>query len=105
MEPGTLNRHRSWLISAGLVVAILLWLASGQLAGDETPAPDVADSHALVGANGAVGCQDTLGNEIGRGRRGRGLLRVSLPDARADPRLCRRLVGPLRPTAFRGRVP
>ena len=34
MDLGTLKQFRSWLISAGIAVAVLLWLASGQLGED-----------------------------------------------------------------------
>ena len=36
MENTNVNRYRSWLVSAGLVVAIALWLISGQFSEDET---------------------------------------------------------------------
>ena len=34
MELGNLNRYKSWIISASIVVAISLWLVSGQVGGD-----------------------------------------------------------------------
>ena len=45
METGKIFRHRSWLISAGIIVAIALWLVSGQLGNDEE---QVAAAEALV---------------------------------------------------------
>ncbi|MCH9694723.1 MAG: efflux RND transporter periplasmic adaptor subunit [Gammaproteobacteria bacterium] len=30
-----MNRYKSWLVSAGIIIAIVLWLASGQLRSDE----------------------------------------------------------------------
>lgn len=36
MDLSKLRRHRSWLMSGGIVFAILLWLASGQIGGEET---------------------------------------------------------------------
>ena len=33
MKPGSISRYKSWLMSAGIIVAITLWLATGQLGG------------------------------------------------------------------------
>lgn len=67
MEPGNLKRHRSWLISAGIVVAIVLWLASGQLAGNEMPAPDeAADSHTVAAEKNAVRVRTQSAEEVQR---------------------------------------
>ena len=41
METGKLSRYRSWIISGGIIVAITVWLASGQLAGDGDASPAV----------------------------------------------------------------
>ena len=41
MDLGNIKRHRSWLMSGGLVVAILLWLASGQLGSEEVIEADL----------------------------------------------------------------
>jgi multidrug efflux system membrane fusion protein len=41
MDFGKINRHRSWLMSGGIVVAILLWLGTGQLGGEEVSEVDV----------------------------------------------------------------
>lgn len=35
METGNIKRYKSWLISAGIVVAVALWLASGQVGGKD----------------------------------------------------------------------
>ena len=48
MNIETLVRHRSWLVSAGIVVVITLWLASGQL--DDAPGGAVAMPVADVAA-------------------------------------------------------
>jgi multidrug efflux system membrane fusion protein len=50
MELGNLNRYKSWLISAGIIVAIVLWLATGMLADDEPP----QSSAAAAAADGAA---------------------------------------------------
>jgi multidrug efflux system membrane fusion protein len=42
MQPGILKRHKSWLLSAAIVVAVTVWVASGQLGGDEPAANEVA---------------------------------------------------------------
>ena len=38
MDLGKLNQHRSWLISAGIVVFISVWLLSGQIGNDDAEA-------------------------------------------------------------------
>jgi multidrug efflux system membrane fusion protein len=35
MKSAQLNRYKSWLLSGGIIIAVILWLASGQLAQDE----------------------------------------------------------------------
>ena len=49
MKPGIISRHKSWLLSGGLIAVVTLWVASGQLsneAGDQdtsaAPAPATA---------------------------------------------------------------
>ena len=37
-----LNEHRSWLMSAGIALLIVIWLSSGQLRGD-TEAPSASN--------------------------------------------------------------
>ena len=37
MEHGNINKYKSWLLSGGIVVAVALWLISGQLGGNSTP--------------------------------------------------------------------
>jgi multidrug efflux system membrane fusion protein len=34
MKPGTITRHKSWLLSAGLILLVTLWVASGQFSDD-----------------------------------------------------------------------
>lgn len=65
MNIETLTRHRSWLVSAGIVVVVALWLASGQLddpAGDAAAAP-AADAAA---AKSAVRVRKQSAEEIER---------------------------------------
>lgn len=35
MQQGTINRHKSWFFSAGIIVVVTLWVASGSLGGAE----------------------------------------------------------------------
>ena len=35
MKSAQLNRYKSWLLSGGIIIAVVLWLASGQLAQEE----------------------------------------------------------------------
>lgn len=45
MQQGYINRHKSWFVSAGIVVAVTLWVASGSLgnSGDEIVANETVD--------------------------------------------------------------
>ena len=51
MDLDLLNKHRSWAISAGIVVVITLWLLSGLLVGDEPESEDVQASSAAPKPN------------------------------------------------------
>jgi multidrug efflux system membrane fusion protein len=67
METGKLSRHRSWIISGGIIVAISLWLASGQLAGDEATSPVVvADETAASIPKNAVRVRMSTAEEVMR---------------------------------------
>ena len=35
MQQGTINRYKSWFVSAGIILAVTLWIASGSLGGAE----------------------------------------------------------------------
>lgn len=35
MKLGNMNRYRSWLVSAGMILVVALWLLSGQIGGDK----------------------------------------------------------------------
>jgi multidrug efflux system membrane fusion protein len=37
MQQSTYNKYKSWLVSAGIAVAVAVWLASGQIGDDEAP--------------------------------------------------------------------
>ena len=58
-------RHKSWLVSAGIVVAITLWLASGQFgaAGDDT---DSNETVAVAAAKNAVRVRTQSAEEVMR---------------------------------------
>ena len=47
-----LMRYKSWLMSGGIVLLVLLWLASGQLGADDEP--QTVSQASSVAANGAV---------------------------------------------------
>ena len=50
MEHGNINRYKSWLLSGGIIIVVVLWLFSGQLGGHES----AEESVAKVGAESAV---------------------------------------------------
>ena len=67
MEPGKFSRHRSWIISGSIIVAITLWLASGQLAGEEdAPSAVVADDAAAMIPKNAVRVRTSTAEEVMR---------------------------------------
>ena len=66
MELGNLKRHRSWLMSAGIIVAVVLWLASGQLASDEHAVASVAETPNAVVAKNAVRVRTQSAEQIQR---------------------------------------
>jgi len=45
MEQGNINRYKSWLLSGGIIIAVILWLYSGQLGDHES------DEASLAGAS------------------------------------------------------
>ena len=50
MNSEFLERHRSWFYSGGIAVLIMVWLASGSLGDDETPADDAYANATSVAA-------------------------------------------------------
>ena len=66
MELGNVNRYRSWLISAGLILAVILWLASGQLAGDEASEPGVTETAETAAHKDAVRVRTQSAEEVQR---------------------------------------
>ncbi len=64
MNLGNIKRHRSWLMSGGIVGVILLWLASGQLGGDEVAA--VASSAATAAPRHAVRVRTQSAEDVQR---------------------------------------
>ena len=66
MNSGNNVRQKSWLISAGIVVAITLWLASGQFSaeGDESIAEDTATE--VTAAKNAVRVRTQSAEEVMR---------------------------------------
>jgi multidrug efflux system membrane fusion protein len=65
MQQGTLKQYKSWLVSAGLVVAVTLWVASGSLGNsdDETVGSDPA---AAAHARNAVRVRTQSAEEVMR---------------------------------------
>ncbi|MEJ2275594.1 MAG: efflux RND transporter periplasmic adaptor subunit [Woeseiaceae bacterium] len=48
MQPGFLQRHKSWLLSGVIVVAVTLWVVSGQLGGRDAEDADAATAPATA---------------------------------------------------------
>ncbi len=66
MEQGNVKRHKSWLISAGIVVAISLWLASGQIGGGATSEVTDDTATAASAARNAVRVRTQSAEEVMR---------------------------------------
>ncbi len=66
MELGNLRRFRSWFISGGIVVAITLWLASGQLAGSDDTRADATPVAAETSPKNAVRVRTQHAEEVMR---------------------------------------
>ena len=66
MELGKLKRHRSWLMTAGIVAAVILWLASGQLASDDVAATRVTESRDAGADRNAVRVRTQAAEEVQR---------------------------------------
>ena len=50
MKVAELNRYKSWLMSGGIVIIVLLWLASGQIGNDDSEPASRAQPVAAAGA-------------------------------------------------------
>jgi multidrug efflux system membrane fusion protein len=46
MEHGNINRYKSWLLSGGIIIAVILWLLSGQLGDQESTEVSRASANA-----------------------------------------------------------
>jgi multidrug efflux system membrane fusion protein len=46
MEYGNINRYKSWLLSGGIIIAVILWLLSGQLGDQESTQASRASANA-----------------------------------------------------------
>lgn len=65
MQTNKLNRYKSWLISLGLVVVVVLWLISGQIGSDEEN-KTATKTPAAVGNNSSVRVRTQSAEEISR---------------------------------------
>ncbi len=66
MELGKLRRHKSWLISAGIVAAISLWLASGLIGGGDASEATVDAAATTTAAKNAVRVRTQSAEEVMR---------------------------------------
>ena len=65
MELGTIQKFKSWLVSAGIIVVVTVWLVSGQLAGSEQ-AEQAATETAAVATHSAVRVRTQSAEEVMR---------------------------------------
>lgn len=67
MNSEFLARHRSWFYSGGIAVLIMVWLASGSLGDDETPADDAhANANSIAAPQSKVRVRTQTAEEIVR---------------------------------------
>ena len=67
MNSEFLARHRSWFYSGGIAVLIMVWLASGSLGDDETPADDAhANANSVAAPQSKVRVRTQTAEEIVR---------------------------------------
>jgi len=65
MEVGNLNRYKSWIVSASIVVVVSLWLLSGQI-GADTDTPQDEQTVATVTQNTAVRVRTQTAEDVMR---------------------------------------
>ena len=65
MELGNLNRYKSWIVSASIVVVVSLWLLSGQIGADDT-APADEQAVTAVTQSSAVRVRTQTAEEVMR---------------------------------------
>jgi len=66
MKPGKLENYKSWLTSAGIAVAISVWLLSGRLDVDEDPAQSAIMPIAAAEARASVRIRNQAAEEVTR---------------------------------------
>ncbi len=66
MQFDNINRYKSWLISVGIVVVVAIWLASGQIGGDDGKERSGAAAHATKNARNAVRVRTQSAEEVMR---------------------------------------
>ena len=65
MQQGNFSRHKSWFISAGIVVAVTLWVASGSLGNTEDESTP-SDAASVVPTQNAVRVRTQTAEEVMR---------------------------------------
>jgi membrane fusion protein, multidrug efflux system len=65
MQPGNINRYKSWLVSAGIVVAVTVWIASGSF-GDAEDADAASDATVAATTKNAVRVRTQSAEEVMR---------------------------------------
>ena len=66
MQFENINRYKSWLISVGIVVVVALWLASGQIGGNDRKERSEAAAPATSSARNAVRVRTQSAEEVMR---------------------------------------
>lgn len=64
MQLDNINRYKSWLISFGIVVAVAIWLASGQIGGDDGKERSGSTAPATKSARNAVRVRTQSAEEV-----------------------------------------
>lgn len=66
MEHGNINRYKSWLLSGGIIIAVILWLYSGQFGDNEATEALAQESSEPVVTKGAVRVRTQSAEQVQR---------------------------------------
>lgn len=66
MEHGNINRYKSWLLSGGIIIAVILWLYSGQFGDNEAAEALARESSEPVVTKGAVRVRTQSAEQVQR---------------------------------------
>ena len=66
MNLGSIGKYKSWLTSAGIAIAIAIWLASGNMASDDVTTEVTADTAPQASTRTSVRVRTQAAEEVTR---------------------------------------